>query len=326
MNEIVKRLLSGVTLGEPSAMGPLSVVPVFSTLATGPAYVTLAEAFRHGWMRITEVDETGSVGEVVAVNEGDVGVVALDGEELRGAKQNRALNTPVYLPPRVSVRLPVSCVEAGRWELTSPVFADSGYMVSSRVRYAVADSASASVWLGLGPTSDQRRVWHTIDSTAVRRGVNSPTKAMRDVFEHRSAEFGRLAADVGREERQCGAITVRDGHVIGLDLFSRPEAYAGIHGRLMLSYCCDVASPRLCAASPNVDDLAAAKRFLVSLVDTEATPAPGPGSGVCHWFRGPDVVGRVLTYRGALLFIGFHSVPCCCERTNRDIQVTSRGV
>ena len=326
MNEIVIRLLSGVTLGKPSALGPISVVPVYSTLATGPAYVTLAEAFRRGWMRITEVDEMGSVGEVVAVNEGDVGVVALDGEELRGAKQNRALNTPVYLPPGVSVRVPVSCVEAGRWELTSPTFMDSGYMVSSRVRRAVADSASASVRLGLGPSADQRRVWREIESVAARRGVRSPTRAMRDVFEHSGAELGRLVADVSSKERQCGAVVVREGHVIGLDMFSRPEAYAGIHTRLMLSYCCDELPLRYRVAASAVGDLAAAKRFLVSLVDAEATPAPGPGSGVCHWFRGSDIVGRVLTYRGALLFVGFHSAPALCERTNRDIQVTSRGV
>ena len=42
---------------------------------------------------ITEVSEGGSVPELRVVNKGDARILVLDGEELRGAKQNRVLNT-----------------------------------------------------------------------------------------------------------------------------------------------------------------------------------------------------------------------------------------
>jgi hypothetical protein len=41
----------------------------------------------------------------------------LDGEELIGAKQNRALNLTILAPAKQVIVIPVSCVEAGRWHL-----------------------------------------------------------------------------------------------------------------------------------------------------------------------------------------------------------------
>jgi hypothetical protein len=42
-------------------------------------------------------------------------LLLLDGEELVGAKQNRILNTTVLVDAHVTVTIPVSCVEQGRW-------------------------------------------------------------------------------------------------------------------------------------------------------------------------------------------------------------------
>ena len=39
----------------------------------------------------------------------------LDGTELRGGKQTRVLNTTVLLGGRSETRIPVSCIEVGRW-------------------------------------------------------------------------------------------------------------------------------------------------------------------------------------------------------------------
>ena len=53
---------------------------------------------------------------------GDIRVLFLEGEELVGAKQNRILNTSVLLPARSKIKIPVSCVERGRWAYKSKHF------------------------------------------------------------------------------------------------------------------------------------------------------------------------------------------------------------
>jgi hypothetical protein len=52
----------------------------------------------------------------------------LDGEELIGAKQNRVLNLTILAGARSSLIIPVSCVEAGRWNMQSQHFSSAAHM------------------------------------------------------------------------------------------------------------------------------------------------------------------------------------------------------
>ena len=80
--------------------------------------MTLEEALALGF-RITEVDAAGSVPELIAFNPLDTPVLLYDGEELLGAKQNRILNVTVLVAPKSETKIPVSCVEQGRWHARS---------------------------------------------------------------------------------------------------------------------------------------------------------------------------------------------------------------
>ena len=78
-------------LGEPVEHRGIVVAPVFPLRDPVAAYVTLDEALAGG-LRVREVDESGSVPELVVENPLDSRVLLYDGEELVGAKQNRILN------------------------------------------------------------------------------------------------------------------------------------------------------------------------------------------------------------------------------------------
>jgi len=67
------------------------------------------------------------VPELAVVNDGDIHVLLLDGEELRGAKQNRMLNTTILLKPKSKTIIPVSCTEQGRWNYASAESATRGW-------------------------------------------------------------------------------------------------------------------------------------------------------------------------------------------------------
>ena len=65
-------------------------------------------------MGVSGLDDTGQVQRML-----------FDGEELKGAKQNRILNTTILIAAGSSLDVPVSCTEQGRWSYASREFDES---------------------------------------------------------------------------------------------------------------------------------------------------------------------------------------------------------
>jgi hypothetical protein len=59
----------------------------------------------------TEVSAGGHVPELKVVNKGETPVLLLDGEELAGARPNRALNTTILVRGHSETIIPVTCTE-----------------------------------------------------------------------------------------------------------------------------------------------------------------------------------------------------------------------
>lgn len=59
----------------------------------------LDEALAEGLFEVREVDDGGSVNEILVINKTNYTVLLLDGEILAGAKQNRVLNAGVPIGP-----------------------------------------------------------------------------------------------------------------------------------------------------------------------------------------------------------------------------------
>ena len=124
---ILSEPLSRLSLGKSQRIGNLAMTPVLGEPFSSLRYLTLDEALGQGVAHVREVSESGIVGEVLFVNESDRPVLLLDGEELVGAKQNRILNLTVLAHQRMTIRLPVSCVGAGRWhDATGAGFKSAG--------------------------------------------------------------------------------------------------------------------------------------------------------------------------------------------------------
>ena len=130
---------STIQLGEPVVHRGILIAPLFPRRQPRTDYITLEEAIPLGF-RVTEVDAAGSVPELLAHNPLDSNVLLYDGEELVGAKQNRILNVTVLVPAQSETRLPVSCVEEGRWSARTAAFA-----AAKRTDWFCA-SASDSHW------------------------------------------------------------------------------------------------------------------------------------------------------------------------------------
>ena len=166
-------------LGQPQQAGGITMTPLFPLQDPVCDYVSLDEALAGG-LQISEVDEAGDVGELAVRNPLDRGVLLYDGEELVGAKQNRILNVSVLLGAGSTARIPVSCVERGRWSWRDRSFRSAGHVAGPELRRHKATSLRTDA---LARGAAQRTVWAAVDDQLTRVGALSPTAANSDGFD-----------------------------------------------------------------------------------------------------------------------------------------------
>ncbi len=299
-------LVEGLRVGDRQAHGPLAVFPLRldgAAQAGGPRYVTLREAVAAGKARITEVSEGGSVPELRVVNSGDARILVLDGEELRGAKQNRVLNTSILIGKQSSLVVPVSCTEQGRWSYASADFAESEVVADRQVRLAMKDSTNASLRVGAGHRSDQGRVWSEVGALHERHGTHSATGAMSDAYQTRKHDLDRVLAAFPLVGGQQGVLVLHGDRVVGLDLVSRAPQYAELHQKLLRSYAFEAL-----VRDGEPGDRAVADAFLERIAGLPGRRYKSPGLGWDVRFEGGGVLGSVLAYRGHAVHAAFFDV------------------
>lgn len=300
-------LIAGLRLGERQVAGPLAVFPLFvgddGDEAGGPRYVTLRQALAGGHAVITEVSEGGSVPELRVVNKSDSRILVLDGEELRGAKQNRVLTTSILIGKQASLVVPVSCTEHGRWSYASREFSESEVVAERRVRYAMKDSTSAALRAGAGFRADQGRVWREVDALHARQQTHSDTGAMRDAYEGRKGDLDAVIAAFPLLGDQAGMLVLHGSKVVGLDLVSRAPQYAELHEKLLRSYAFEAL-----VQGGEPGDRAVADAFLERIADLPGRRFKSPGLGWDVRFEGDGLLGSALVYRGRAVHAAFFDV------------------
>ena len=221
MSNLIAQTLSSITLGQPSTIEALTMLPLLGPQAVerAPFYLTLDQALGDGWTEITEISEQGSVPELRVFNKGAKPVFILDGEELLGAKQNRVVNLSILVPAATKLTIPVSCVEAGRWRSRSRAFSSAPRTQYAAGRAKRMSQVTSSMRMSGERMSDQAEVWADIAATSERLAAHSPTGAMEEIFAVHADFADRCVEALLPSERQCGALFLIDGHVVGFDLF-----------------------------------------------------------------------------------------------------------
>lgn len=304
MHSSVGIYLSSLQFGDIQHFAKMAVTPLFvPDGGDGPEYLTLARALETRTLTVTEISEGGSVPELKVVNQGDMPVLLLDGEELMGAKQNRVLNTTILLKEHAETVIPVSCTEQGRWAYSSAEFADSGVVASPRLRRMSSASVSASLAREAGYSSDQGAIWEEIRRVSGASGVRSDTSAMREVFRAREKELHRYLRAFPLVARQRGLFIFVNGKALGFDVLSREHAYADLHPKLVKSYALEAILENEEGSSTPHAGVAGA-----FLEEAGAAPAKGyasVGLGSDYRFRGKELVGSALVYRDTVIHAAF---------------------
>ncbi len=235
MLENIQQHLAQVVVGSPITHENLTIYPLFAP-AKGPQVVTLVEALKAQTAEVCEVSEGGSVPELLVKNNGGLPLLLLDGEELIGAKQNRILNTSIFVKAGAFVKVPVSCVERGRWSRVSRNFATHERIMPSSMRSSKSARVTASLKRARGFDADQTAVWSEVADYERSRGMRSRTGALSDTLAADSVHVDRFVDAIPSQDGQVGIAAYVDGRFLGLDLVARPEVYASAHKRLLRSY------------------------------------------------------------------------------------------
>lgn len=297
--------LKATKFSVPQTYKNVVVMPMTSECEGLVNYITLPEALEGHFLTVTELTQGGSVPELKVTNTGDVAVLLLDGEEVAGAKQNRVLNTTVLVPEKQSIVIPVSCTEQGRWAYATEAFYDSGTVMSRSIRAKKSRSVSASLDDSASFRSDQGVVWDGIQELHQAAGVSSPTASMRDVFEARKESLEDASKAFPLIPGQVGILVVVNGEAVGLDIVSRPAAYARLHGKLIKSYVMDAVVERKKAKADSAKAMAIAQAFLERAAGCEEKSFKSVGCGEDYRLKGDRLAGSALLYRDTVIHTAF---------------------
>ncbi|HKG90473.1 MAG TPA: DUF6569 family protein [Gemmatimonadaceae bacterium] len=300
-------------LGDPVAHGGLAMFPLLSDAPeTAPGYLPLRDALAAGTLRITEVTEGGAVPQLAVVNEGELPVLLVDGEELVGAKQNRIVNLTILVPAGHALPIPVSCVEAGRWRYASREFAESKQAMFAGARARKARDVTRSLRESGERHTNQAAVWDDIAAAARSLNTHSETGAMSDVYARHDATLEGYERAFAPRDGQVGALFAVGEDVVGLDLFDAPATLRTYLAKLVRSYALDALVRRPAGAAP----AARATELLERVTAAQATTHPAVGLGQDLRLEGEGVHGGALLHEGRVVHLGAFSTRAM--KTPRD--------
>jgi hypothetical protein len=235
----VVTFLQECRLGKKQVCRNLTAFPVLFPGIIEPYYLTLEQAIDSGVLLVTEVDASGNVNRLKLNNHAKKPVLIVEGEELKGAKQNRIVNASFLIAAKTGTTIPVSCVEEHRWHYRTKNFESGKKVMHASLRREAQFCLRESLSHGAGHNSDQGQIWSNIAEKSSRMNVESSTRAMSDVFEHNEDKLAHYREKFHLIEQQVGALFAIDGKVIGLECFASQGTFGEFFDKLIDSYAMD---------------------------------------------------------------------------------------
>jgi hypothetical protein len=269
-------MLTTVQVLEPNQDAGLQVFGLRWQSESGLCYRTLDEAMQAGSLEVKEINEAGSVPVLTVTNRSDVMAFLMAGEQLVGAKQNRILNVSLMVPPSLTLSVPVSCVEAGRWHKRSATFASGGTMSHGMLRKMLSDQTQAGYRASGAPSSDQGAVWGEVSRKLGAMGSVSASQALDQVYADHGTRLDELVGRLRPADGCHGVIFVVAGRIAGADLFDQPATLTKLWTKLVRAYALDALETREATTSVTTDEVAGWMRAAAG-ADLESFPSPGLG-------------------------------------------------
>jgi len=299
---IIHTTFDNIAVGVPASFRNLTMFPLVSGKNAERDYLTLDEALSQGVARVAEVSEGGNVPELCFLNEGDMSVLLLDGEELIGAKQDRVLNLSILAPAGKTITIPVSCVEAGRWRYRSRDFQSAGRSQYAKARAFKSDHVSMSLRREGTARSNQSEIWNDLSAKSARMHAPSETGSMGDIYKQREKTVRGFVEALPVTDQQVGAVFVIGGNVAGLDLFDNVEALEKLLPKLVRSYALDALDDgnSQCETASHRDVM----KFIESVKSATTETYKAVGLGEDLRITGSEETGGALVVDGRVIHLG----------------------
>ena len=241
MKTTVLDFLKHLRVGEPQSHENLTVYPVrvesykgYSTFG----YQVLDEALKKGAVTVEEIDGAGSVPELLVTNNSGSRVFLMDGEELIGAKQNRIVNTSIIIDAHSKVKIPVSCVEQGRWHFEGSKM-KSGNVAHPHLRKEKAAQVQYNLETCHKFSANQSAIWDSVSDKLDEQSVRSDTGDMDSVFREKRSDLDSFLDRIRFVEGTTGVIAAINGELVCADLFDSAATCKKLWRKLISSYALD---------------------------------------------------------------------------------------
>lgn len=223
----VSARLQELRLGATISVGPLDVTPLLAPTNGAREYRLLHESIAD--LSIEEA-ATGNVGRIWVFNRGDLPVLILEGQTVKGAKQNRMVVVSVMVPARSKLELDVGCVERGRWSPRYGAFEAGAMPVAPLMRARTIKEAKHAGKV------DQGRLWGDVDALMFAHKAQSPTQDYLSLLERQKRKVEERARMLEPQPEQVGMLVLERGRLVALELLGHADAWRAVAQRLVSSY------------------------------------------------------------------------------------------
>lgn len=197
-------------------------------------YKSASFAIKEKLIEVKEISDSGSVNDLFVINYSDYYVFFMDGDILVGAKQNRVLNTSVFLKPNSKTLLPVSCVEAGRWRYSSSKFSmEDNYAAPALLRRSKSVQVNENLKNRKQHYADQSKIWKNVENLDRLHESKSSTSNLSDVFYSKEKDFKSFTEDFEVNKFANGIAVFVNDKLSGLDIFNRKDIYAEYFSKIL---------------------------------------------------------------------------------------------
>ncbi|MEO1051035.1 MAG: LPP20 family lipoprotein [Bacteroidota bacterium] len=231
-------------------------------------YIALQQAIDTDKVAISEVNRSGRVNTLLVRNLSVDTLFVMSGEILLGGKQDRVIARDMLIPPGGGqVKLPVYCVEKGRWK-----YKNTGNDSKFTEYYGMANEHLRDI---IDHNQGQQAVWNEVSKTNKKDGIQSNTDAYTAHAENR--RFRRIEQEyinffqnvfVGQND-VIGVIAVTGNQIEGADLFISNRLFLQEYRKLIYAYLDDA----ITYGSP----VRAQKRTIDNYIDLLLTPQTQQG-------------------------------------------------
>jgi hypothetical protein len=281
-----------------STLGSVSILQFKTENKTDLEIKTINELLETKEIEISEVSTSGNVNSIIVDNMSKFYLFLMDGDILRGAKQNRILNTTVLVAPEKKLEIPVSCVERGRWSNRSFRFDKSDHTVSPDFRAIKSSLVNDNFKKNKKHYADQAHIWAKIENDLYHKKLQSETRDYESIY----LNDKKLFKNQFPLSQDANGIAVFYGNsLLNADIFGNESLYQKYFDRIL-----DAASVYLDKTikfSPS-DEQIAVDNFYKDMYFAEESivdSGNGVGEGIEKRFENKNTCGFELTYNNCLI-------------------------